>query len=334
MLTNAAPLYTTVIQSFLSDVLQPILNAYVYNGYATLTSHLELPLGMAVMLSLCLMGISISQGWVQLSIDNFVKWATKVGFIYLFAMNWAVFSFYIVEGIQNAAGQIGDWLLEATPLSVPHFAGSGINGALQSVLIEITNVGGWVWDSGNLHHGSPWLVAVLIYGFGYAMVLFAFFEIVLAKLMLAILFTLAPLFISFTLFQPTLPFFDRWLGMIASFAFLLILISATLALALNFAAWVFNPAYANHAVEVHLTTFVPMVLVCFLGIGLIFKVSQLAHHLGGAVCTGSASAMLAGAVGGAVGGTMAGLGLGVNAVCGTIRADKFIKQRFMGIKRD
>ncbi len=305
----AMPLYSYAIEEFFTEAFDPILNVYVYNGYQTLVDHLELPLGIAVVLSLCLMGISISQGWVKLSMDNFVKWAVRVGLIYSFAMNWSVFSEFIVNGIQGAAGQIGDWLITATPIPLPQFAGTGINGAMQSVLIEFTKIGSWVWAQGGISNLGPLVVASLIWGFGYAMLLIALFEIVLAKMMLAILLTTAPLFISFTLFKPTQPFFDRWLGMIAGYCFLLIFISATIALALNFSQWAIGDVYFTHEKNLTIVGFVPTMLVCFMSIGIILKISHIAQAIGGSVCATSGTQLLAGSIGGFIGGAMSGLSL-------------------------
>lgn len=302
----SAPIYSYVIEQFFQLELNPILKVYVYNGYQALAEHLAEPLGFAMVLSLCLLGIAISQGMVQLTMENFVKLAVRMGLIYTFGMNWGYFSEYIVNGIQTAAGQIGDWLIAATPVPLPQFAGSGIIGAMQSVLIEFTKVGSWVWAQGNIYESGPLLVAILIWGFGYAMLMIALFEIVMAKIMLAILFTTAPLFISFTLFKPTQPFFDRWLGSIVGYCFLLIFVSATIALALNFAQWAVGDVYFTHVTTITIVGFVPIMVVCFIGIGVILKISHIAQNIGGSVCATSGTQLLAGAVGGFIGGAMSG----------------------------
>ena len=110
------PIYADVIERFFTEALDPILHNYVYNGYQALASHLRVPLGTAVVLYIALMGLSISQGWIKLSMGNFIKSALKIGLIYTFAMNWALFSSWVVDGVQGSAGQIGDWLVSATPI--------------------------------------------------------------------------------------------------------------------------------------------------------------------------------------------------------------------------
>jgi len=295
------PGYTTVIERFFHEALEPILHNYIFNGYTALSNHLKYPLGIAVVLFIVLLGISISQGWVKLSMGNFVKATIKIGLIYTFAMNWAVFSQWIVDGIQKSAGQIGDWLIRATPIPLPQFAGTGIDGAMQSVLIEFTKIGNWIWATGSWHTWGPYLTAMMVWGFGYAMILVGLFEIVLAKIMLAILFTTAPLFICFTLFKSTHSYFDRWLGLVVGYAFLLIFVSSVLGLALSFAQWAIADTFISHAAGLQLVGFIPAMLVGFMGIGIILKTAQLAQSIGGSVCTASGSQLLAGAVGGFIG---------------------------------
>jgi len=303
------PIYTDIIERFFSEALDPILRNYVYNGYETLASHLRLPLGVAVVLYITLMGLSISQGWLKLSMSNFIKSAFKIGLIYTFAMNWSLFSKWVVDGIGLSAGQIGDWLISATPIHLPQFAGTGINGAMQSVFIELTKIGEWIWMGGSWHNIGPYFTAALVWIFGYAMIVVALFEIVLAKIMLAILFTTAPLFVCFTLFKVTHGYFDRWLGLIVGFAFLQIFISAVIALTLSFDQWAIAGAYVNHALGFQLVGFVSIMIVGLLGVGLVLKVAQMAQAIGGAVSTASGSELLAGAVGGFIGGAMATSGL-------------------------
>lgn len=297
------PSYSTVVIK-LGDQIHAILQSFVYNGYNAMADHLRVPLGLAVTLYIIILGVSISQGWVKLSLGNFTKSCIKIGLIYSFAMHWSTFSFYIVKGIEGSAGQIGDWMINATPITIPHFAGEGIDGALQSVLIEVTKVGLWTWDKGAFNNYSPYFTALIIWLFGYAALMLAVIEILMAKMMIAILFTTAPLFIGFTLFQKTHHFFDKWLGAICGFVFFLILIPAGVSLMLNCIQWTIAGEYGNRALSMDLVGFVPLVLVSVLSVLLIIKITAYAHVIGGSVTTNSGSSLVAGFIGGAIGGSM------------------------------
>lgn len=308
----AIPFYWSIVERLFTE-LDLLLNNFVFNGYSALANYLKTPLGLAIILYFILMGLSVTQGWIQLSIANLVKSVIKIGLIYTAAMNWSWFSFYVVDLLNKGAGEIGSVLVSATPIPIPHFAGEGINGAMQSIVIEVTEIGSWVWNQGSWNNMSPCFTAALIFGFGIVLILVALFELVLAKIMLAILFSTAPLFISFTLFKTTHGFFDRWLGSCVGFALLMVFISSMLALALSLIQWSIAGMYANHAANITLVGFVPVMIVGFIGVGILSKSAHLAQSIGGCVTTTSGSALLAGAVGGAVGGALIGFKITTSA---------------------
>lgn len=308
-----APIYSNVIEQVFS-LLDQDLNSFVYNGYSTLADHLRYPLGLAVILYFSILGLSISQGWIDLQIGVFSKAVIKVGLIYMLAMNWSSFSFYAVDGIQRSAGQIGDWLVNASPIPIPNFAGSGINGALQSVMIEVTRIGAWTWDRGGISNWSPYFAAICIWFFGFAALVLAVIEIILAKIMLAVLFSLAPLFISFTLFKPTHGMFDRWIGAICGFALFLIMIPAVVTLGLSFIQFVVQDQYVTQGVNITLVDWIPIMITGVLNLVLILKISDYAKSIGGSISSGSGSAMLASAVGGFVGGAFSSVGFAKSSI--------------------
>ncbi len=160
---------------------------------------------------------------------------------------------------------------------------------------------------GSWHNLGPCLTAILLWSFGYALILVAVFELVLAKIMLAVLFVTAPLFVGFTLFKPTHSFFDRWLGACVGFGLLMIFVSSMLGLALSVSQWAIAGTYADKATHMSLVGFVPVMLVGFIGVGIIMNSAQLAQSIGGTILTTSGSALLAGTIGGAIGGTLSAL---------------------------
>lgn len=296
--------YNNVIERFFSEALNPILNNFVYKGYNDLANHLKYPLGLAITLFIMIMGISIMNGWTKVSVSLFTKSAIKIAFIYTFALNWGIFSQWIVTGIQGSSEQMGNWMLTSSPISIPQLGGSGIEGALQSVLSEVVRLSQWIFDTGSWSHMGPYISAYFLLIFGSSVVVVGFFEIVLAKVMLAILFATAPLFVSFTLFEKTHSFFDRWLGQIMGFSFLMMFVMVVLALTMSFLQWAIGDSYQQHGATMTLFGFVPVMLVSILGVGLLIKVSHMAQSIGGAVCTMSGHQFTAAAIGGFLGGAM------------------------------
>ncbi len=296
--------YLTIVDKLFNE-LDSLLNNYVFNSYTALSHYLKIPLALAIVLYIVMFGLAITQGWVRLSTNNLVKSSLKLAFIYIAAMNWGWFSHIFMGLLNTAASQIGDVLVNATPIPMPHFAGTGINGAMQSVLIEFSEIGKWVWDRGSFYNLAAYFSAILIWGFGFALILVALFELILAKIMLAILLAMAPLFIAFTLFKPTHNFFDRWLGTCVGFSLMMIFVASILALALSLAQWSVAAIYANHAARLSIVGFIPTMIVGFIGVGLVLRAAHLALAIGGTVSTLSGSTLLAETLGGAVGASLA-----------------------------
>lgn len=294
------PTYTTEIEK-LFTLLDKMLDNYIFHGYSALADYLRYPLLLAIILYIVILGICITQGWVKLSVNNLVKSVLKLALIYLAAMSWGWFSQNVVDLLSRGAGQIGDILVGASPMPLPHFGGEGINGAMQSVLIEFVRIGDTLWEAGSFTNLGPLFDAVVVWGFGYALIAIAVFELTLAKIMLAVLLATAPLFVGFTLFKPTHGFFDRWLGACVGFALLMIFVSSMLALALSITQWSIAGMIAERAVNISLVGIAPIIITGFLGIGIILKSAHLAQAIGGTFTTVSGSSLLAGTIGGAVG---------------------------------
>lgn len=289
------PTYLTVIETLLSE-LDGLLKNFVFNSYSALVHYLVVPASFGVVLYIVFLGWSITQGLIDLSMKVLIQNAIKVGFIFSAAMHWGWFSHYIVNLIYNVSGQIGDVLIDATPIPIPHMAGTGIDGAMQTVLIEFTKIGAWIWFLGSWHNIGPFFAAITVWAFGYVMILVALFQIVLAKIMLSVLFSTAPLFILLALFPATKGFFDRWVGASMGFSFLMIMVSSVLALSLSIAQWAIGGIYETKAIHFTLVGFVPIMVVGFIGVGIIQKVASIAQMIGSVVTMRTTSLNLSGAL--------------------------------------
>lgn len=289
--------YENLVNDLLTQV-DTLLGDYIQNGYEALVDYLAAPLGAAIVLFFICYGVSISQGWIKGSVAGLTHSLFKIGVIYFLAMNWGNFSFYVYDLFYKGASEIGAVLLKASHI---HFSTSEeltINTALQTVLSEVWEIAQWIFNKGGITDPGPWIGGVLVGLVGIFLVGFSLLEIVIAKCMLSILFVIAPLFISFTLFEVTETFFDRWLGSCVSYAALMILISASLGIVLSVDYWIVNDMHTVKAQEVTWIDTGAVILVTWVCIGIIKRISLLAMSIGGTVSTISADEMFAGAIGG------------------------------------
>ncbi|MCD8573628.1 MAG: type IV secretion system protein [Gammaproteobacteria bacterium] len=199
-------MYSTLVEEILTEI-DVLLDKYVVDGYQALAGYLEVPLGVAIVFFFVCYGIALTQGWVKGSMAELTKSIFKIGMIYYLGMNWGHFSDYVMTLFYDAAGQIGDILVNASPVSLPTLGGEGINGALQSILIELMKISEWIIKTGSWTNWMPIIEGVAMGAAAVMLVGFAILEMIIAKCMLSILFVLAPLFIAFTLFESTQTFF-------------------------------------------------------------------------------------------------------------------------------
>lgn len=288
--------YTTLINDLLTQV-DTLLADYVQNGYQSLVDYLAAPLGAAIVLFFVCYGVSISQGWIKGSVSGLTHALFKIGAIYFIAMNWGNFSFYVYNLFYKGASEIGSVLLEASPI---HFSTSGeldINSALQTVLNEILDIAQWIFIKGGIGSPGLWIGGILVGAVGILLVGLALLEIVIAKCMLSILFVIAPLFIAFTLFEATESFFDKWLGACVGYASLMILISASLGIVLSLDYWIVDDMHLQKAADITWINTGTIILVTWVCIGIIKRISLLAMSIGGTAGTVSGNEMIGGAVG-------------------------------------
>ncbi|KTD49602.1 hypothetical protein Lrub_0701 [Legionella rubrilucens] len=296
------PTYSTVILKLTSHI-DGLTKDFVFKGYQALAQALAKPIGSLCILMIILMGFGILRGLIKNPMEEFQKNLIRIGLVYMLAMNWGVFSAYVVALFINSAGEIGALIMNLAPTKLPAISGggTGINHGLQSVFIEVVRVGAWTWDKASFKHWGPIFTATLIYLSGFAVVGFALFEIVIAKLMLSICLCTAPLFIPFTLFDKTRGFFDRWLGTLAGFSFVLIFVSTVVGFALHLIHWAIGGHYNTHAVNVTAVDWIPLAMVAGFCVMAILEVTSIAKSIGSACSTANGSAMVGGFIGGFLG---------------------------------
>lgn len=285
------------IVNWLFNQVHALTDNYINLAYHALDQTLARPILLAMTLYIVIIGICIAQGWVQLSFSNLVKITLKLAVIYAFAMNWDVFSNYVINLVVNGSSEIGNTLIKAAPLTKPNIGNATIQNALQDLLDSVTIIGQKIFEKGSFHNFTPYFCGLFVWGFGYLLIIVATMELLCAQVLMALMLALAPLFIGFTLFKSMHGLCDRWLGQIAGYALLQILVSATVGFVLVIAEQVIPVNIAADSLDIkdlNLVSFVPMMLMSLLSVGIILRSASIAMNLGSAVGTISGSYLMAG----------------------------------------
>ena len=325
--------YSSIILD-LGTKVDAITQSFTVNGYKAMSQALVKPLGTLCVLFIILTGYSIMRGLIKTPMQEFVKVAIRIGVVYMLAMNWDVFASYFLGLFVDGASALGAVMMKANQSHMSSGSGANINGSLQSVLTDIINVGTFAVKKSSYRNWTPWITGMLIYLSGIAVVGLAFFEILLAKLMLSICMSVAPLFLCFTLFDQTRSYFDRWLGTLVGYAMVLVFVSTVVGICLEMVHWVIAPLQGSQSVNITLTDWIPLFLVSGLAMMAILAVTGVAKGIGGSCSTsGTGSAMVGGFMGSAL-----GLSMGASKWTGlthvTQKASGFAKEAAMkGMKR-
>ncbi len=292
------PTYDHVVLSVLSEV-DELLQDYIFNGYSAISNFLRAPLGVIAAMYLVILGYGIAAGWVQMQVGYFIKVCIRIGLIYMAVTQWSWVSQYFVNAINQAIGGMGDAIIAASPVRIPGV--DGIDGAMQEVLIEFTKLGSLLFQIGGWTNLGAWLDGILVWAFGYILIAIALFQIILAKVLLAILFIFTPLMALCCFFKSFHGVFDRWLGAIVSVALLQLFVTAALTIGLSMGYWWVSEHVGQQALQIGNFGTLPIIIVDVISIGMIFKAAELAYSIGGIAMTSSSHAMLGGMVGSMIG---------------------------------
>lgn len=281
--------YDNFITLFAAEI-DSITKTFVLDGYKALSSFLQAPLGSLLVLYIVLMGYGITRGLIERPQQELFRFAFRAGLIYMTAMDWDIFASYIRDLIVIGSEGIASHMMQALG---KQSSGSSINQSLQNVLNEILGLGTDLLKAGSLRNFSPYFAGIMVLLSGSLTIGLAFIEIVVAKIMLAVCLSTAPLFIIFTLFEQTKSFFERWLGTLAGFSFGIIFVSAVVGLCMHLLHWITGALLANNT-ELTAPIWIPIFIVSCLCLFALLEAVSIGKSIGGSVSSSNGAAMVGG----------------------------------------
>lgn len=292
---NALTYNNFIIQ--LAGEIDKLTRHFVFDGYKALASVLQAPLASMIILYIVLTGYGITRGVIERPQQELFRFSIRVGLIYMAAMNWEFFSSHVRDLFVDGSETIATKLMLAVH---KQGLGNSINQGLQNVLNEILKLGCDLFEAGSLRKLTPYFAGMMVFLSGSITLGLAFIEIVIAKLMIAVTLCTAPLFILFTLFDQTKSFFERWLGVLAGFSFVLIFVSSVVGLCVHLLHWVTSSFMGNSA-PVTAAIWIPIFIVACLCVMGIMQAVNIGKSIGGSVCTSGGAAMVGGFIGSSLG---------------------------------
>lgn len=196
------------------------------NGRAgSMLAEVSGPLRAALVLYVLLYGFAILRGSITEPVVDFAIRSIKLSLIYLLATTPA-YSSFVTEPLFHT-------LPDSLARAVSGGTAPDVGAAFDTFFSHAAYLGEKVAQQANLTDPSPWLLAAAVYVVGALAAALGFGVVMIAKVALALLVALGPIFIACALFEATRRFFFGWLAQAVNYVVLFALIITVFQLILS-----------------------------------------------------------------------------------------------------
>lgn len=269
------------------------LNTYVSDTASNIIDAITPVATTLVSIYVMLWGWSMMRGIISEPITDGVTRILRLSVITALALNIGIYNGYLSDMLWNSPEALAGFIAGGYSDSTNNMQ------YLDSLMGKIYDLGDAFWQkayAGSGVLGIPniglLLIAILIWAFGLIATGYAAFLLALAKMALAIILSVGPLFILLMVFEPTKRFFDAWIGQALNYVFLVMLTAAAIKLILTIIQiYLVSPsgveALANPSTELAL----PAIVLCLIAFLVLMQLPSTASALGGGVAIGTLGAV-------------------------------------------
>ncbi|WP_440982800.1 type IV secretion system protein [Shinella sumterensis] len=253
---------------------QPI-ETFVSDGTSNIAEWITGPLTAAVTLYIVLYGYLVLRGSVSEPVLEFVFRAIKLAIIVLLVKNAGEYQKYVTDVFFDfLPREVSQALNSGTTPSASTFDGLLDKG--QASATDIWSRASWPVDIVTGVGGMMVIVvSFLVAGLGYVVSLYA-------RLALAIVLAIGPIFVAFAMFQSTRRFTEAWIGQLANFVVLQVLVVAVGSLLISCIDSTFT------AIDGYSDVLMRPTALCAIGIAALYVFYQL-PGIASALASGGAS---------------------------------------------
>lgn len=255
------------------------IGTFVIDLVSGLSADVATTLRLMLILSIILYGFAMMQGWINTNLKEAIKHIFMGLVVYIFATNVGLFTSLTYEIFTNGPTQIISAVLA-------HGGGPGSNG-INSFIGNAYDQG--IRTAGDLMFGSGWSIGLKIMGVLVAVATIAMcgysaFLVVMAKIALAVLLGLSPIFIGFLMFKTTRGLFEGWLRQCLNYAIIPLLTYTIMLFCLAIVAVPVNEMQAaQNAGNITSVEVWPYIFTCGVSFLLLQQVMGIAGGIAGGV---------------------------------------------------
>lgn len=301
--------------------MDSVTTKYMTDGAASLASSLQGVAYTLLAVYMILWGWSMMRGIIQEPIMDAVSRILRLTFIIAFATNSAMY-----------ANDLATFLYDWPPAMASVISGApsiSITQLLDQIAANGLDLASQAWQAASITNLGAYIVSFILFVVTILITSITAFIIISAKLGLALLLTLGPLFILMMLFKPTEDYFSKWLASVFTAGITIVLASMTAMLFFKYFGATFDSASAEAAGNggiVTLTGIAPAIVFGLISGFFILGVPSFASSLGGGASGASATAL-----GWALGKSKSGGKITWNRVSGKSKNDRIAARRARAI---
>ncbi len=281
---------------FFEDMLKRLdgsLTSYVYDVATNVITAIAPLATTLLMIYVMLWGWSMLRGVINEPVMDGVARIVRLALISGIALNLGRYNAFLA-----------DWLWQTPDAAAAMIAPGKIDNMtnmqfLDCLLQQMYDLGAAYWHKANALSGVIGVpdvgltaVALTVWVAGLVASAYGAFLLVLAKMALAILIGLGPLFVLLTLFEPTKRFFDVWIGQTLNYVFLVMLTAAVIKLILSISQAYLNQVDAAGVMaDPSITQAMPAVALSLISLLVLMQLPSIASALGGGVAISTLGAV-------------------------------------------
>ena len=255
---------------------------YVLDGAAAVAAALAPTAATMLSLYIVFWGLSMMTGKINEPVMDGAVRVLKASLIIAFATSSALYA-------SNVVGFLYNWPAALVGI----VGGSGVTNTtviLDNSFNQAITLGSQAWEKAGPMNMGLYIVALVIWAMGAVVTSIATVIIFTSKFCLAMLLAIGPFFILSLMFEATRSFFSKWLSMVVTQGFTIVLISMAVQLVIKYYAAGLAAGNADADDSggiVSMTAMMPSIFISLVAIPLMRHIPHLAGGLGGGFSGGS-----------------------------------------------
>lgn len=271
-------LYTSLFDGF-----NNISNTFITGNTTKFINYIAEPAFALLAIYILLWGLSHIMGLIREPITDATKRFIKIGFIVGIALNYEVYSTYVIKVITEGPENIAS-------VFVNNYSTMGQT--LDTVFDETWEIGNQFWANAGFFDGNPgmYMVAIIVYAIACVLTAYSAFLVILAKIAISILVAVGPLFIIAAFFESTRKFLESWIAQLCNYGLLSILVIACNAFILEVLRKTAIATSANIKNADDVSTVAPLVVIGIVSGLILAQLPNIASALAGGISISSLGA--------------------------------------------